>query len=252
MGVKSDQFSHLIDRNSSLSVSVQVANHLTRLIADGLLMPGDKLPGETVLARRLGVSRPSLREAIGVLATRRLVEVRPRSGTYVSSVILGGVVEAVDDLISVDPAKIWELLEVRRVIDPAAAALAAERRTEADLAALEDIASSVAEFDGLSLLWGNEGMQAYSKFFTALAKATSNTLFTHLAGSVGGMLQNALRFTRSQFDARPEAAESILSQMQAILAAVQSGSPNTARHAAITHLDFVERTLREILNQPKR
>ena len=103
--VKSDQFSRIRDLDSKTSVSSQVADHLSRLIADGLLSPGDKLPGETVLSRRLGVSRPTLREALGVLSARGLVEVRPRSGTYVCSVIPNEVVKAIDDLLTVDPAK---------------------------------------------------------------------------------------------------------------------------------------------------
>ena len=83
--VKSDQFSKMRGFDANASVSAQVADHLTRLISDGLLAPGDKLPGETVLSRRLGVSRPTLREALGVLAARQLVEVRPRSGKGVGA-----------------------------------------------------------------------------------------------------------------------------------------------------------------------
>lgn len=245
--MKSDQFLPLRSIDTSASVSSQVADHLARLIADGLLSPGDKLPGETVLARRLGVSRPTLREALGVLSTRGLVEVRPRSGTYVCSIIPSDVVKAIDDLLAVDPRKLWELLEVRRVVDVAAAAMAAERRSDRDLEELEQIAASVAEFDGVSLLWRGEGMRAYTRFFAVLARSTGNTLFSHLAGSVGNMLGNALRFSRGRFASRPEAAEAIRDQINAILEAVSQSAPHTARHATLAHLDYVERTLRELV-----
>ena len=111
--MKSDQFPKIRSKGQAPNAVSRVAEHLVRLIGDGLLAPGAKLPGETVLARRLGVSRPTLREAISVLKGRGLVEVRPRSGTFVTSALSRQGMDAIEDLLAVDPEKVWDLIEIR-------------------------------------------------------------------------------------------------------------------------------------------
>ncbi len=222
----------------------RVAEHLARLIADGTLGPGERLPGEPELARRLGVSRPTLREALGMLHARRLVEVRPRSGTYVASALPAEAVGAVAELVAIDPAKIWELLEIRRLVDGETAALAARRRTPADLARLRELASSVAALDGEALLRDEEGGRAYSRFFAQLARATHNTLLAHLVESIFRTLRAALPYSRARLAAQPAAGATIRTQLLAIMDAVAEGDDRAARERTSAHLAFVERALR--------
>lgn len=228
----------------------QVAEHLARLIADGLLAPGDKLPGETLLARRLGVSRPTLREGLGLLRARGLLEVRPRSGTFVTSALSRGATDAIDDLLAVDPEKVWELIEIRRVVDAGAAALAAERRTAADLEELRRVATWVSDLEGPALLAGREGGRAYGQFFATLARATHNTLYSHLVESVTRMIRNAFRFSQRRLRQSPDAGEQIRAQLVEILDAVEAGDAEAARRATVLHLDAVEASLRLAASPP--
>lgn len=222
----------------------RVARELTQRIADGSLAPGSKLPGETVLARRLGVSRPTLREAIRTLAARGLLEVRPRSGTYVAPALPGLPVASVVVVVAADPSRFWELLEVRRMVDVAAAELAARRRTSADLAGFGGLATSLRKATGagpggLDAWWGS-----YVRFFTLLAGATHNTLVTHLAAGVTRSVGDAAPAGLLQALARPRPASAVAAQLLAIYRAVEAGDPEAAREAAEAHLDFFELTLR--------
>ena len=226
------------------NVVEQVAEHLAHLIADGLLAPGEKLPGETVLARRLGVSRPTLREAIGVLRGRGLVEVRPRSGTFVGSALDRGALDAIGDLLAVEPARIWDLLEIRRVVDAGAAALAAERRSAADLAELRQVVGPVAAVEDPVLLFTRAGGRSYGAFFARVARATQNTLYSHLVESVARMIRNAFRYSQLRLRDRPGAGELIRGQLLEILDAIERSDPAAARRATLAHLEFVERALR--------
>src|SRR5215210_7893479 len=108
------------------------------MIISGELRPGDRLPKEADLARRLGLSRNSLREAVRALTLVRILDVRQGDGTYVSSLESDVLLEAVSFVIDVhEDRSVLHLLEARRVLEAATAALAAQHITDAELAELE-------------------------------------------------------------------------------------------------------------------
>ncbi|ADK83412.1 regulatory protein GntR HTH [Desulfarculus baarsii DSM 2075] len=246
MAMKSDQIDSIGPLEKTPTMSRRVAEYLARLIAGGSLRPGEKLPGETALAQRLGVSRPTLREALGVLRAKGLVEVRPRSGTYVTSALAGGGPSAVGELVAVDPTKIWELLEIRKVVDTAAAALAASRRTPADLIRLAELRQSVRNLGGHSLIRRGEGGKAYARFFAFIAQASHNTLFSHLLSWVSTTLRHLLPYSRDRLAGRPESGPVIMDQIQAIAQAIEDGDPDRARRLTMEHLEYLEKALREV------
>jgi GntR family transcriptional repressor for pyruvate dehydrogenase complex len=225
-------------------VARRIADHLAKLIADGLLVSGEKLPGETLLARRLGVSRPTLREALGVLEARGLVEVRPRSGTYVASAVADREVSAVAELAAVDPEKLFELVEIRKVVDPAAAALAARNRGPADVERFHALRDAARDLAGEDLVRHREGGRLYAGFFRTLAQATGNTLFAHLVEWVGRAIEDALPSSRARLAGRPEVAVRFRAQLEAILDAVEAGDADRARQSTTDHLEDLDRTLR--------
>lgn len=222
----------------------RAARELTRRIADGGLAPGAKLPGETVLARRLGISRPTLREAIRTLAAQGLLEIRPRSGTYVARALPALSAPAVAAIVAADPARLWELLEIRKVVDIAVAELAARRRTPADLQGLAELAASLRTRadDGSGAPGG--GQKLYARFFSLLAQATHNTLLTHLAGGVVHSLLESLPTDRLEILGRPRTEAVMAAQLLAVYRAVENGDPDDAGRAAAEHLRFLEHTLR--------
>src|SRR3954468_18153415 len=108
------------------------------LIAAGDLVPGQRLPPEAELADSLGTSRSTVREAVRALVTARVLDVRRGDGTFVTrlrpELLLAGIGAAADLL---QHGFTMELLQVRRILEPAATAMAATRITDATLAALD-------------------------------------------------------------------------------------------------------------------
>ena len=123
----------------------QVANQLSELIVGGVLKPGDRLPTESDLAVSFGVSRSTVREALRVLSTKGLVRTARgvSGGTFVAEVDPAEISEVIRRNIGLlsgsDSMPPFELLEARQLLEVPAAALAAKRRTDADIEALRSV-----------------------------------------------------------------------------------------------------------------
>lgn len=120
----------------------QIIMHIRGAISSGELRPGDRLPPETELARSLGVSRPTVREALKVLEALNLLEssTGPTGGTFVRTLSGVGVADSLKDsitlLLDVDELTLEELWAAREAIETRAVGIAAVRRTERDLATM--------------------------------------------------------------------------------------------------------------------
>ena len=113
---------------------VRVARRIADLVARGEVQPGDKLPSERDLAEMLKVSRPTIREAMIALEVSGLIEVRTGSGIYVRAHPDPSL-----DLVRDDGIGPFDILELRLMVEPDAAALAAERMTDAQIIRLREI-----------------------------------------------------------------------------------------------------------------
>lgn len=232
-----------IERNPKLTR--KISEYIAHLIAGGDFRVGERLPSESRLAAMLKVSRPTVREALGALEARGLVEIRPRSGVYVSSAVPEKEQGAMAELVAVDPDKIWELLEIRRIMDSEGAALAAARRNHDDMKRLRDLAREVEAIDSDAFLRREAGGKAYVRFFTLLAAATHNTLYLHMKDTIDRLVRNALPASRMRLARFPEAAGTIKAQLSAILEAIEAGDAGTARRLVVNHLEYLELALRK-------
>jgi DNA-binding FadR family transcriptional regulator len=126
----------------------RIIMYIRGAISSGKLRPGDRLPPETDLARRLGVSRPTVREALKVLEALNVLEssTGPTGGTFVRTLSSAGAADNLTDsitlLLDVDQLTLEELWSAREAIETQAVALAAERRTEEDLAVMQSTIAS--------------------------------------------------------------------------------------------------------------
>lgn len=153
-----------------MSVTTRAIDSIREMISSGELRPGDRLPPEHELAERLGVSRGSLREAVRALSQIQVLDVRRGDGTYVTSLapreLLSGLGYALAVLQTHDPE---EVLEVRRLLLPPAAAIAAERRTDDQLAEMREVV------DRLETEADQDEIERLNRRFTALlGEATGN------------------------------------------------------------------------------
>ncbi|MBS0339007.1 MAG: FadR family transcriptional regulator [Proteobacteria bacterium] len=212
-------------------LSDRLALRLSALIESGKLAPGDRLPTEQQLADAHGVSRTVVREAVHQLKSRALVASRQGSGVYVAArpahqplEFDPSVLESVDAVVHV--------VEVRRVLEGEIAALAAERATRAQVAAirraLRAIDTAVAE--------GGDGVAEDLAFHHAIGEATGNPQFKLLLGFLEQYLREAMRITRGNEARRQDFMEEVQHEHRAIVEAIAAHDPAAARQHALRHL----------------
>jgi DNA-binding FadR family transcriptional regulator len=120
-----------------MAVTDEAIEKIKGMIVSGALRPGDRLPKESELASELGLSRNSLREAVRALSLIRILDVRQGDGTYVTSLDPQLLLEAMSFVVDFHrDDTVLEFLAVRRILEPAATAMAASRISEQQLDAL--------------------------------------------------------------------------------------------------------------------
>jgi DNA-binding FadR family transcriptional regulator len=206
----------------------QVIQELGRLIVSGELAVGKSLPREEVLAERMSVSRTALREAMKVLSAKGLIESRQKTGTRVRDPIHWNQLDA--DVLAWRCASmptdsfVDKLVEMREIIEPAAAATAARRRTVEQLAALETAYQAMAAAEDLDA-W----TVADLSFHECMLKATNNELLT----SLFSVIETALG-TYFVLSARNSANfKNALPQHFKVYEAIRRRQPEVARQAMI-------------------
>jgi DNA-binding FadR family transcriptional regulator len=169
----------------SLRIHGTIARDLGTLIVSGHYKPGDILNGEIAASDRLHVSRTAYREALRILSAKGLVESRPKTGTRVSSrekwQMLDPDVLAWIFEFEPDDALLASLFELRKIVEPEAAALAAQRRTDVHLETMAEALEGMAKHT----LASEEGRVADHKFHAALLDASANPFLVTLTSGVG-------------------------------------------------------------------
>ncbi len=209
-----------------------VAQQIQRFIVDGAMKPGDRLPSERELAERFAVSRTSVRDAIRTLEFVGLVVPRQGDGTVVADVSPEAVVMPLASVLLRKRELIAELLDVRKMIEPALAARAAVRATLEETARLEDILRRQQE----KMLQGESTVDEDSEFHYLIAHAAKNSVVR----SVLDVLMGLLRETRTrslQTDGRPQRS---FAGHQRILAAIKRRDPDAAERAVRRHVEEIE------------
>jgi GntR family transcriptional repressor for pyruvate dehydrogenase complex len=221
----------------SQSVTSEAIDKIQGLIISGSWGPGDRLPKETELAAQLGLSRNSLREAVRALSQLRVLEVRQGDGTYVTSLEPDLLLEStsfVSHLLVGESA--LELFEVRRLLEGAAAALAAARIDAAGKEALRAKLEQMTETETVEEL-----VEADVHFHAIIAGAAGNTFLTSLLASLSSRTMRARIWRGREVD---NALDVTRDEHRRIYEAIAGGDPELARAAAMAHIASGERWLR--------
>lgn len=231
-------------------ISDAIAATLERRILEGSLKPGDRLPPERELAGDLGVSRPSLREAIQKLASKGMVTSRQGGGTYVTDALETSFSDPWQDMMGKHPNLREDMLEFRRMLEGQAAEWAAERATDADMQRLDQtFANLKAAFESDDT---DRRSDADIAFHQAIGDAAHNVLIGHLAGALLRLMHDNIRLNLGELKTVPAASRLLMSQHEAIYKAVRENKPQAARTSAETHIDFVRETLAQTLRSVAR
>jgi GntR family transcriptional regulator, transcriptional repressor for pyruvate dehydrogenase complex len=221
-----------------MKVTDQAIDSIKQMIVSGELGPGDRLPREAELAERLGLSRNSLREAVTALSLVRVLEVRQGDGTYVTSLdpeLLLETMAFVVDLHS--DAGVLEFFELRRVLEPAATALAARRMSDEAVSALRCVLDDLGPDPSMDRLMAGD-----VEFHRLIAEGSGNSSLASLLDSVRRSTYRA-RIWRGL--TQGGAVQRTLAEHRGILDAIAVRDPDLARSWATVHVAGVERWIRD-------
>jgi GntR family transcriptional regulator, transcriptional repressor for pyruvate dehydrogenase complex len=211
-----------------------------QLIVTGQLVPGQRLPPEPELAESLGTSRGTVREAVRALVTARVLDVRRGDGTYVTSLrpelLLAGIGAAADLL---QGGFTLELLEVRRILEPAATRIAATRISDCMLAELDACLHRMSAAGSQ-----DELVQFDEEFHQLVATTTGNAT---LASMLTGVSSRTTRGRAWRGIVEAGANERNISEHAAILSALRAHDPELAEAAALVHVSTTEAWFRSVL-----
>jgi GntR family transcriptional repressor for pyruvate dehydrogenase complex len=207
----------------------QIVQQVEDSILKGQLKPGDQLPAERDLAQSFGVSRTAVREAVKTLREKGLVEAYSGRGTFVTNGTSQAMRQSLDLMIRINPQEgSANLAELRQVLEPEIAGLAAERIEEQLMTTMRE---AVAVMDR-NLHDPGAYVEADLDFHLALAEAAGNPLILSLLDSIVGLLREQ-RSRIFRVDGGPERGQFHHKQ---ILAAIERRNPEAAREAMRAHL----------------
>lgn len=215
------------------SIPEVVFEEIQRLVTDGELQPGDRLPSETELAERFGVGRSSIREAMRALQLLGVIEVIQGKGTFVRE---PGILPLVIDWTRIAQIGIIsEVMEARQFMEVILAQLAAERATDEDIdalrAALEHSRESIPNLE--------TNIQAGVDFHLALADASHNQVLALMYRTIRDLYLETARQTRTS----RQVAEDRLHDHERILQGIIARDPEAAAQAMREHLEKARQIL---------
>lgn len=219
----------------------QVVAQIEGRILSGELRPGDKLPAERELAEQFGVSRTAIREAMKALTQSGLVEIQPGRGTFVTDSTSMVVRHSLDRLVRVgNETGIQDLVEVREILEPEIAALAALRAGSEDIQAMENAVKAM----DLAMDDPDTFIEADLDFHLALAHGSNNALIPILIDSLVDLLREHRK--------RAASVEGGLERGQPfhkiILDAIKENDADNARESMRAHLEQVRKEIETSLS----
>lgn len=224
-------------------LSAAVVRQIEDLILRGILRPGERLPSERELSDRLGVSRPSLRDAVAALQEDGLLTSKAGSGIFVAEVLGNAFSPALTRLFARNDQAVFDYLSFRRDLEGLAAARAARLASDADLKVIDAVYRRMEAAASKRVMEDEARLDA--EFHLSIIEASHNVVMLHMMRSMFEMLREGVFYNRQiMFRQRTRKGE-LLEQHGAINAALQAREPERAQRAVEEHLNFVEQSLRE-------
>ncbi len=213
----------------------EIVAKIKDMLEKGRLKSGDQLPGERELSEVFQVSRSSVREALRTLETQGFLESRQGDGTYIASKPVESLVSPLASAIFSEKDSQMELFEMRRLIEPQLAYLAAERATQEEIAMMEQALVLQEE----AVARGETGTDVDKSFHYIMAKATKNKVLLRLTDSMRDLLAES-RDKYLQVEGRPD--KSILRHRQ-VLDAIKARDGELAAQVMLEHVLDIEECL---------
>lgn len=226
-------------------LSSSVVRQIEELILRGILRPGERLPAERELSDRLGVSRPSLRDAIADLSDRGLLTSRAGSGVFVADVLGSAFSPALTQLFASHDEAVFDYLGFRRDMEGLAADRAARFGSDTDLKVIGAIFAKMEAAHQKRDPTDEAELDA--QFHMAIIEASHNVIMLHMMRSMFDLLRSGVFYNRQMLFKNRVTRDLLLDQHRAMNAGIQARDPAAARAAIEAHINFVEQSFHEVL-----
>ncbi len=210
----------------------EVVSQIHELIRAGKVKAGDQLPSERELAETFKVSRTSVREALRALETRGLIVSRTGAGNFVAELPVESLVAPLATLLLEEKDALADIFEMRKLIEPQIASMAAERATKRDIERMKKILDKQGE----EVSRGETGVEADAEFHFAIGGATQNQALEKLVSGLMDMLSHS----REESLQTPGRRMASIESHRKILAAIEEHDKTKAREAMLRHIERVE------------
>jgi GntR family transcriptional regulator, transcriptional repressor for pyruvate dehydrogenase complex len=231
-----------------MRIADAVAQHLQTMILEGVIRPGEKLTSERELAEKLGVSRPTLRDALAQLEEKGLVSTS-KAGTVVTA-FLTPLSDPLSKLFSGDERVAADYFEYRRLVEAHACGLAAARATQIDRAQITQCLETIK----LAHQSDDEHAeaQADTNLHLVIYEAAHNVIVLHIMRMFSDMLRNGIFYHREQLYRRLGVRDQLMAQHLEIGEAILSGDRARSEAAAFQHIQFTCETVEQITRDEQR
>lgn len=224
-------------------LSQAVVRQIESLILHGVLRPGERLPAERDLSDRLGVSRPSLREAVAELQDRGLLTARAGAGIFVADVLGSAFSPALVELFRSDDQALFDYVAFRRDMEGLAAERAARQGSDTDLKVIDTIFRKMEAAHSKRDPSDEAALDA--DFHMAIIEASHNVIMLHMLRSMYDLLKEGVFYNRQAMFRQRTTRDQLLDQHRAINTALQARDAGAARAAVEAHLSYVLASLTE-------
>lgn len=224
-------------------ISQTVVRQIEQLILRGILKPGERLPSERELSERLGVSRPSLREALGELQESGLLISRVGAGVFVGDVLGSAFSETLVRLFANHDEAVFDYITFRRDMEGLAAERAATIGTDTDLKVIDALFKKMESAH--TKRNPSEEASLDADFHLSIFEASHNVIMLHMMRSMYQLLREGVFYNRQIMFKQRTTRDQLLGQHRAINDALQARDALGARAAVEAHLGFVENALFE-------
>ncbi len=222
-------------------LSHSVVRQIELLILRGILRPGERLPSERELSDRLGVSRPSLRDAVADLQKRGLLVSRAGAGIFVADVLGSAFSDALIQLFAAHEEAVFDYVAFRRDMEGLAAERAARLGSDTDLKVVDTI---LQKMEAAHLKRDPTDEAALdAEFHLSIIEASHNVIMLHMMRSMYDLLKQGVFYNRQVMFRNRITRDMLLDQHRAINNGLQSRNPVAARAAVEAHLNYVEQAL---------
>jgi GntR family transcriptional regulator, transcriptional repressor for pyruvate dehydrogenase complex len=229
-------------------VSTQIAEQIRSSIMAGEFSPGTKLPPERELAEMFGVSRPSVREAINILAASGLVEAYQGGGTVVKSLVELTTGPPLSELIKAERERALDVIEVRKGVEAWTSFYAAQRALPEDIRKMQLIIEQMER--NLEGMAPSEDLDA--NFHIVVAKATHNVVWLHLMQSIFDAMKEFQQSVWRAVYLTDEDHRILYGHHKSVFEAIRDRDPERARVAMHEHLSFAEQRSSVFVAQSKQ